>query len=202
MKIFHIQWKWNIPNTLSLLRLLLVPAFAVLYLMHRDVWAFGVLLLSGATDALDGFIARQLNQITECGKLMDPIADKLTQVTVVICLTTRYREILPLTVICFFKELCQAIGGLIMLRSRQQVRSAKWFGKVSTVVFYACMLVIVLWYDVLAEKAFWALIGLLLLTAATMLSAFLGYLRIFIKILRGDAGTNDAAPSAPSAEKA
>ena len=136
MQVLNVSWKWNVPNSLSLLRLALVPAFAVLYLMQRDLWAFALLAVSGLTDCLDGFIARRFNQITDCGKLLDPLADKLTQVTVVICLTTRYPQVLPLTIICFVKELCQGIGGIILLRGRCEVRGAKWFGKVSTVVFY------------------------------------------------------------------
>ena len=133
MQAFNVQWKWNVPNALSLLRLALVPTFSVLYLLQLDYWAFGALALSGITDFLDGFIARRFNQITDCGKLLDPLADKLTQVMVVVCLTTRFRELLPLTVICFIKELCQAVGGMILLHSGCQVRGSKWFGKVATV---------------------------------------------------------------------
>ena len=69
MQLFNITWKWNIPNALSVLRILLVPCFSVLYLLHYDGWSFAVLALSGITDMLDGFIARRFNQITDCGKL-------------------------------------------------------------------------------------------------------------------------------------
>ena len=68
MQILHVTWKWNIPNALSLLRIALVPVFLLLYLARLDRWAFAVLVLSGLTDALDGFIARRFNQITDCGK--------------------------------------------------------------------------------------------------------------------------------------
>ncbi len=187
--MYNIQWKWNIPNALSLLRLILIPCFITLYFLDWKLWAFIALLISGVTDCLDGFIARRLGQITDCGKLLDPLADKLTQVTVVVCLTTTYIEILPLTIICFVKELCQGIGGLILLRNRCEVRGAKWFGKASTVIFYVCMLVIVLWRDVLLEKAFWALMALVALACTTTLCAFLGYMRIFIQIFRADRPT-------------
>ena len=199
MQLFNIQWKWNIPNILSLLRLALVPGFAVLYLLRLDMWAFATLLVSGVTDFLDGFLARRLNQITDCGKLLDPLSDKLTQVTVLVCLTTRYSELIPLTVICFVKELCQAIGGAILLHRHSPIRSAKWFGKVSTVVFYLCMLVLVLWRDVLIERAFWALILLVVLTCATTLWAFLRYLRLFIEIHRAE--KSQPSPSAAPTEK-
>ena len=75
MQLMNIEWKWNIPNLLSLLRILLVPVFIILYLLSSDerldlmYWSFGVLILSGVTDSLDGIIARKCNQITDLGKL-------------------------------------------------------------------------------------------------------------------------------------
>ena len=189
MQILNIPWKWNIPNTLSLLRIALVPAFMVLYLTHNDGWAFGVLLLSGITDLLDGFIARRFNQITDCGKLLDPLSDKLTQVAVVIALTTRYVELLPLAILCFIKEACQAVGGIILLRRRCEVRGSKWFGKLSTTVFYACMLALVLFPE-MSLMVEWVLIGV---AGVCMLLAFLGYLRMFITIRRG----SDTAATLP-----
>lgn len=179
MQILGVEWKWNIPNALSVLRILLVPVFMVLYLLQQDRWAFGVLLLSGVTDCLDGVIARRFDQITDCGKLLDPVSDKLTQVGVVVCLATRYPSLLPLAALCFVKELFQAIGGLILLKKRNTVRGSKWFGKLSTVVFYGCMLAIVLWSDDMPEPALWSLVGL---AGLCMLLAFIGYLQMFIQI--------------------
>lgn len=196
MPLFNIPWKWSIPNALSLLRLGLVPVFAVLYLLHYDYWAFGVLALSGITDCLDGFIARRFNQITEMGKLLDPLSDKLTQVVVVICLATRFREILPLAVLCFAKELCQGIGGLILLRHSSEMRGAKWFGKMYTIVFYTTMAVLVLWYDRMVALLSWLPAALIAVVIVATLWAFFGYLRIFIQMLRAD-----KAPCAPVEEK-
>ena len=199
MQILGITWKWNIPNALSVLRILLVPIFVILYLYQLDMWAFGVLLLSGVTDLLDGVIARRFNQITDCGKLLDPLSDKLTQVAVVICLATRYPELLPLMAVCLVKEGCQAAGGIILLRKNTAVRGSKWFGKLSTVVFYASMLAIVLWYDIMTASVFWALVGL---AGLTMLAAFIGYLRLFILIFRVQpSAQSDTAIPAPEPEK-
>lgn len=194
MRIWNIPWKWNVPNALSLLRIALVPAFVVLYVTRHDTAAFAVLLASGITDVLDGFIARRFNQITDCGKLLDPLSDKLTQVAVAVALTTRYIELLPLAILCFVKEACQAVGGVIMLARHSAVRGSKWFGKLSTAVYYACMLVLVLWSD-LPPAAEWALIGL---AGGCMLLAFAGYLRIFIRISRDTAAhQSPAEDSAP-----
>ncbi len=184
MQILNVEWKWNIPNALSVLRIVLIPVFMTLYLLHFDIWAFAVLLVSGLTDAVDGFVARRFNMITDCGKLLDPLSDKLTQVAVVVCLTTRYTELLPLTVLCFAKELFQAIGGILLLKKNVQAQGARWFGKVSTVLFYATMLVIVLWYDTLSVTAPWVLWLLVSLVGISMLCAFVGYLHIFIHIRR------------------
>lgn len=184
MQILNVEWKWNIPNALSVLRIVLIPVFMTLYLLYFDIWAFAVLLVSGLTDAVDGFVARRFNMITDCGKLLDPLSDKLTQVAVVVCLTTRYTELLPLTVLCFAKELFQAIGGILLLKKNVQAQGARWFGKVSTVLFYATMLVIVLWYDALAANAPWVLWLLVSLVGISMLCAFVGYLHIFIHIRR------------------
>ena len=180
MQILNVTWKWNIPNALSLVRILLIPVFLVLYLNHLDWWAFGVLVFSGVTDMLDGFIARHFNQITECGKLLDPISDKMTQVAVLIALATRYHELLPLMILCMVKEICQAIGGVIMLKRRNTVQGSLWFGKLSTVVFYVCMLVLVVstLFDVtLSPNMCWLVSAL---AGACMLVAFVGYLRVFI----------------------
>lgn len=188
MQIWNVTWKWNVPNALSVVRILLVPVFLVLYLNGLDWWAFGVLVASGLTDALDGFIARRFHQITDCGKLLDPISDKLTQVAVVVALATRFAEMLPLAILCLVKESCQAVGGAIMLKRRGEVRGSKWFGKVSTVVFYASMSAVVL-LD-LSGLVRWLLVGL---AGGCMLVAFVGYLRIFIQVSReGDPVSADA----------
>ena len=179
MQLLGVEIKWNIPNALSLVRILLVPCFMTLYLLHYDGWAFGVLLVSGLTDVLDGVIARRFNQITDFGKLLDPLSDKLTQMGVVICLATRYPSLLYLAALCLVKELCQGIGGVILLRKRSAVRGSKWFGKLSTVVFYTSMLAIVLWQD-MPTPVWWILVGI---AGLCMLFAFLAYMRIFIQIV-------------------
>ena len=69
MQILNVEWKWNIPNALSVVRIALIPAFVTLYLLRLDLWSFAVLLVSGLTDAVDGFVARRFHMITDCGKL-------------------------------------------------------------------------------------------------------------------------------------
>ncbi|WP_100350882.1 CDP-alcohol phosphatidyltransferase family protein [Luteimicrobium subarcticum] len=68
---------WTVPNLISLARLLLVPVFAVLIVGHHDIWAVAVLAVSGATDWLDGVIARRFHQTSKLGQMLDPAADRL-----------------------------------------------------------------------------------------------------------------------------
>ena len=175
----NVKFVWNIPNALSIVRLLLLPVFVVLILVvERDadvpVWSFVVLVLSGVTDSLDGIIARRFNQITDIGKLLDPVADKITQVTVVICL---------------IKELIQAAGGYILLRRGEKIQGARWFGKVSTFVFYGAMALIVL----LPDMPNWVRIGLVVLVAALMLFSFIKYMMMFLHLRRDLPAKDNAA---------
>ncbi len=192
MQVFDIPWKWNIPNGLSLLRILLVPVFAVLYLLEQDTWALAALAVSGLTDCLDGTIARKLNQITECGKLLDPLADKLTQVTVAVCLTFRHRYLIPLAFICLAKEICQFIGGVILLRRQSIVHGSLWFGKASTVIFYLSMLFIVT-LDHMDFAPRWVIIIPVSLAAISMALAFLGYWQLYIHLRRDNHSGDPAA---------
>ena len=180
--MIKVEWKWNVPNALSLLRLFLVPVIVVTYWLSDPneipYVSIGALVLSGISDSLDGIIARHFNQITDIGKLLDPVADKLTQVAVVVCLSLRYRELLPLMLICVVKELCQAVGGLLLLHRGEKVRGARWFGKVSTFLFYGVMILIVAFPDMPHAL----LIGLVALVGAAMLFAFVNYLRMYCQI--------------------
>lgn len=187
MSFLQVEWKMNVPNAMSLFRIVLIPVFAVLYLMGDKepsliYWAVGSLVLSGITDTLDGLVARKFNQITDLGKLLDPLADKLTQLTVVICLTVRnykeYSAIIYLLVICLVKELCQVLGGLFLINRGVKIRGARWYGKVSTFVFYGVMALLVLW----KQMPGWLTVSLISLVAVMMLFAFFNYMRIFFSI--------------------
>lgn len=176
----NLKFVWNIPNILSLVRLALLPVFAVVYLHDQLYWSLAVLALSGLTDLFDGMIARKFNQITEIGKLLDPIADKVTQVTVLVCLTIRNPALIPLLVICFVKELLQAIGGWILLSRNDIVRGSKWFGKVSTFIFYIAMLLIALW-ETMPQ---WLFVTLIALVGVTMLFSFFMYMAVYFNLRR------------------
>ncbi len=203
-----IQWVWTVPNVLSLMRIALVPVFATLYLMSEGnpallMWSIAVLALSGITDLFDGIIARKFNQISEIGKMLDPVADKLTQVTIVFCLAVRLPRLWPLVILCFVKELVQSIGALVMLfRSTVRVQPAKWYGKVSTFVFYICMGLFVA-FPLEGEKALffdWHMpealfIVLVILVAVCMAFAFYQYATLFLRIMQDSKKSSEDAPT-------
>ena len=125
----------HIPNALTVIRFFIIP-FIIYYLVKDEyIFAFIMLFLSGITDVLDGFIARKFNLITNFGKLIDPLADKLTQIAV-LC-TLLFKGVIPvwIVVIVLLKE-ASMVCGASFLYGRDLVVSSKWYGKASTVLFY------------------------------------------------------------------
>lgn len=125
----------HIPNVLTILRFFIIP-FIVYYLIKDEyLFSFIMLTISGLTDVLDGAIARKFNFITNFGKLIDPLADKVTQLSVLCSLV--FKGIIPLwiLVIVLLKEAFM-VSGASFLYGRDLVVSSKWYGKASTVLFY------------------------------------------------------------------
>lgn len=128
----------QVPNALTILRFIFIP-FIILSLKNDDYLSTFILLtISGLTDVLDGWIARKFNFITNFGKLMDPLADKLTQLTVLT--TLALKGIIPvwMIIVLAVKE-CAMIAGASFLYGKELVVSSKWYGKIATVLFYIAM---------------------------------------------------------------
>ena len=129
------DWCKHIPNALTILRFILIP-FIIIYIVREEyIKAFVFLSISGLTDVLDGFIARKFNFITNFGKLIDPLADKATQISILV--TLGLKNIIPMwiLVIVFIKEFAM-ISGASFLYGKDLVVSSRWFGKLATVLFY------------------------------------------------------------------
>ena len=173
---------FTLPNMLSFLRLLLIPLIVYLFETDQYWWAFGMLLLSGATDVVDGWIARTFHLVSDFGKALDPIADKLTQIAVLFCLMRQYWWVLAALL---FKECFIGILGLIALHKTHSVYSAGWYGKLCTVVIYLSMFVLILWQPVFGVPAnsTFVLVDSIVIVALVML-AFFKYLFYFLRILR------------------
>ena len=125
----------HVPNILTIIRFLLIPF--IIYFLAINQYIVGVILfiISGITDVVDGAIARKFNFITDFGKLMDPLADKLTQISVLA--TLMIKELIPVWILAIViaKEAVM-IAGASFLYGRDVVVSSKWFGKLATVLFF------------------------------------------------------------------
>ena len=138
----------TIPNILSFFRIALIPLIVWLYLTEHPVWALVFIILSGITDVVDGFIARKFNMVTDFGKFIDPVADKLTQGIVLISLLTRFPLMWIPLVIMIVKEATAFTLRLIVFRKTEEVKSAEWHGKLTTFVLYLIMSLHIIWYNI------------------------------------------------------
>ncbi len=138
----------TVPNLLSALRICLIPVFARLYLKGDYAGTVAVLLLSGVTDIADGFIARHFGMISDLGKILDPVADKLTQAVMLLCLVSRSPLMLAPFALMAVKEVFMSVTGVMIIRKTGVVQGAEWHGKAATVLLYAMMILHVLWYDI------------------------------------------------------
>lgn len=186
---------WTVPNLLSVIRILLIPVFAVLFADGQYLWAVFVLFLSGVSDFLDGKIARRFNQISALGKILDPVADKLTQITIAVMLFLEFRKSSSSAmqafswVFLFFlvKEGVMVLGGAYMLAKGLRPSAAEIYGKVATFAFYGVMLLIIAFapgfgaLHALWTMPEWFIMVLVILSAILTLIALLSYLPGFFK---------------------
>lgn len=169
-----------IPNLLSLLRILMIPVLMYFYFTAEKAldyyWVAFIVLLSAITDWLDGVFARKYNMITDLGKLLDPVADKLTQLAIIICLLTTWQYMWILIAILVIKEFSMLYFSLKLFSYGKVMDGSLWYGKVATFIFYGCALVLV------AFPTMNLIIAniLMLMTGLALILAFAGYTRWFI----------------------
>lgn len=136
---------FTLPNLLSIIRLLLIPVIVYLYFFEKQyVAAVAIILISGLTDIVDGIIARSFNMVSDFGKILDPIADKLTQITVIFCIATRITAVWLLVGMFIIKEIVMLVMGMVAIKKLDSVNSAKWYGKANTVILYAAMVLFII----------------------------------------------------------
>lgn len=177
---------FSIPNILSFVRILLIPVFVAFYLTAQSTMdyymAAAVILISGLTDMADGLIARKFHMITELGKVLDPVADKLTQCAIIFTLIFRYPPMIFLFILLAVKEVFMGVNGLILLRKGRKLDGAMWFGKLSTAIFYGVMFVFIAVPDLSPFAA-----GILMLVTGFFLSlSFVLYIPVFINLHKRD----------------
>lgn len=171
------QQLFNIPNSLCFFRILLIPLFLLVYFNADSkegyLIAAGILVVSGLSDFLDGFIARKFNQVTDFGKFIDPVADKLTQFTVVITLLFNYPMMIVLLAIIILKDLMLLIVGMYLYNYGLKITGASWWGKVATAYFYV---IVIFLTGVYIPKTTISM-TLILIGSALMLLSFVLYAR-------------------------
>ena len=142
---------FTIPNLMGYFRIILIPIFMAVYIgadNRADYIAAAVILgISGLTDCFDGKVARHFNMITEWGKVLDPVADKLTQAAVFISLSFRYPTMRYLVILFVVKEMFMGIMGAVMLKKGSMMDGARWYGKLCTAVLYGAMFMLLLVVD-------------------------------------------------------
>ncbi|MEA5040491.1 MAG: CDP-alcohol phosphatidyltransferase family protein [Clostridiaceae bacterium] len=173
----------NIPNSLSMFRIFLVPVFILLFFSgigHAYAWAMAIFLLAGLTDIIDGHLARKYNQITMLGRVLDPLADKLMVFSALICLTIT--GILPLWLAMLFlaKELIQLLGSLLLFRRIRDVPASNVVGKAGTFLFYVAIAVLVLFPQINSDLK----LALLVLAFGMIFAALVTYAMRGVTILR------------------
>ena len=186
-----MEKRLTIPNVLSIFRIFLIPVIVVLYFStsidNNYIYAAAVIVFSGFTDVLDGFIARKFNMTSQLGKILDPAADKLTQATVLVCLCFNHHLLIPLAILLFVKE-SALLAGAIILRKKEGIKmpSAKWWGKLSTVVIYATMFVTVLsdFINGFPNVIIWLLMGVSIV--AVVMSFIAYYFKIYREFRNSD----------------
>ena len=176
------DWKkeiYTIPNMLSFFRLVLIPVYIYIYLNAtelRHYWiAAGILAISCLTDLIDGKIARKFNMISNVGKVLDPLADKMTQFSLILCLCQVYPALYSLLTLFVTKESFQLIAMLLNFRKGQVLDGALLSGKISTTVLFIGLIIFVLFPD-MNTTTMWIITGICFVF---LLIAFVDYIRAY-----------------------
>lgn len=143
LKNIKLKDFFSIPNLITYLRFALIPAIIWAYCtLENGVLTAVFVAVSALTDVVDGKIARRFNQVTDVGKALDPIADKLTQATMMYCLLSKYELMLSVLIILIVKEIFMVVTALLETKVTNQINGALWYGKACTVFLYAVMLIL------------------------------------------------------------
>ena len=167
-----------VPNLISYFRIVMIFAFLFFYgrdIENKSICLGSILILSGISDVLDGYIARKFGMVTDVGKCLDPIADKLTQFVLLLCLIKNYPMARIVLVIFLIKESVVTIAGWKVNRILGEIECSKWYGKMSTVILYIVVIILVLFDSINIRVANGLLIG----SGLALVGAFIGYMKYY-----------------------
>ncbi len=128
----------------------MIPLFVVSYFKFNPYVATAIYVAAWLTDALDGYLARRNNWITDIGKLLDPLADKLMQLAAAVCFTIDNLLFLAVLIPLVLKETAIMVGGMLIIKRNKVVVQASWYGKLATIVIFVCAFLRLLIRDSLA----------------------------------------------------
>ncbi len=172
--------KLTIPNIISLIRIALIPVFIAIYfsdIKNGQQWAFLIIVLSALSDVADGIIARKFNMVSNFGKVLDPIADKLTQVAIVVILCFKHTTLIPVFCVLFTKELLTAFAATFWFKKGMKPVSARWWGKLSTALLYSTFMYYMI-IDMLAYNGIYAIdLTIMVAVIACLLFSMCGYIK-------------------------
>ncbi len=170
---------FTIPNLLSLFRLVLIPVYIIIYIQAskpEDYFlAAAILAVSCLTDLVDGKIARHFNMISNLGKVLDPLADKLTQFSLIVCLALKHPVLHTMIVLFVIKEVFQLIAGLLTLRKGKMLTGALITGKICTTVLFVSLILMVLLPDMDPD----AIKAITVVDCIFLLISFVDYARMY-----------------------
>lgn len=128
----------TIPNMITLVRIFLIPVFILVFYLNPDdiKWSILIFILAGFSDILDGYLARKLHEVSNLGKILDPIADKLMVITALVALYIKGRMPFWIVVLVIIKEFVMFLGGSFLLIKKRRDLAANFFGKLGTVFIF------------------------------------------------------------------
>ncbi len=191
----------NIPNILTAVRLILIPVFVIImFAPLPQSWRWlplAIIVLSGITDVADGYIARRFNQITQLGKILDPLADKLSLLALSICIAIQFSPFWVIAVVVIVKEILQIMGGGYLMKKKIKIPSSRWFGKACTAVTYCCYIILLALPIFNLVPPLWMLWSMVVVILALMLLAFFSYLPVYLRLLQQNKPMEGSAQEKP-----
>lgn len=173
---------FSIPNIMGYFRIILIPVFCYFYMTAESdkdyLIAAIIVLISSLTDLFDGKIARKFHMVTELGKVLDPVADKLTHAALALCLAFRYPMMWFLIILMAFKEGYMALKGMHFLKKGKMLNGAMWFGKVCTASLFVGLLVMFLF----PHLSHAVVNGIIIILMCIMLITLILYIPVFKKM--------------------
>lgn len=163
----------KVPNILTCCRIAMVFLFVFFYFSRLELRFYiagAVFALAGLTDIVDGYLARKYHAVSHLGKILDPVADKLMQLAVFVCLYLDRLIPMWILILFAFKEGVLLMGGALILKRGRNMESSKWYGKFGTVLIYAAVMPLILFpdlksiviYGIMAVAILWSFIALVL----------------------------------------